>query len=126
MESGGEHIAIRSLFVEPDRKNPGKYWIWLKIHSPVQTIARIEARVDEPDIDSNKPAKDSAVKKKCYFMGHHGLKVGENELPPLPLCLGKETAGRDVTVNFGVKSQRNPALFHYMSEVIKTGTLQES
>ncbi|GEM_PF-7039326 len=115
VEKGGKFVAIRSLFVEPDKKSAGKYWVWLKIHSGVRTIARIEAFVlDDDDHD----LEEVRAERKCHFMGHHTLKIGNNELPPLPLCLSEEAADKDVMIHLGVKSQRNPAVFHYKSHVI--------
>ena len=111
-----ELVAIKYLEVEADRKTPGKYWIWMKIHSSLRTIARIEARI-AGDEGSDFDLFDR-VKERVVFMGHHGLKVGENVLPPLPLYIDQKTVGRDVNVHFGVKSKRHPMAVNYRFEIL--------
>jgi len=112
-------FVIRSMLVERDMKKPGRYWIWLDIHSQIKTVARIEASLveDPSDFGKNKRAR----KKKSIFMGHHGLKVGRNILPPLPLDFHKNDVERNLVVNFEVRSIHRRHVFYTMYGIVGPG-----
>ena len=117
-----ELVSIKSLLVEPDRKNPTKYWIWMKILSKVRTVVRLNACIVDgivayPD-NSGEIGLDG---RRCLFMGRHNLQIGENELPALPLAFHKEIGRRNVVVRFGVKSRRNPKIFHRKFQIVGPG-----
>jgi len=63
-------------------------------------------------------------RERSHFMGRHKLEIGENELPALPLTFNKEMARRNVVVQFGMKSQRHPGVFHRKFHIVGPGLFQ--
>lgn len=118
-ESGKNLFVIKSMHVESDAKEPGRYWIWLKIHSQIKTVARIDASLVEDPSKNFK--KEDGKGKTSIFMGHHGLKVGKNDLPPLPLDFHKDALERNLVVNFEVRSVRHPYAFYTTFGIVGPG-----
>ncbi len=119
--SGSEEelFSIKSMIVEKDMKTPGRYWIWLKIHSRIKTVTRIDASLIEDSLNNRKGK--AAKGKTSIFMGHHGIKVGNNDLPPLPLDFHKDALGRNLVVNFEVRSVRHPHAFYKTFAIVGPG-----
>jgi len=117
-----ELASIKSIQIEPDRTDPARYWIWMVIDSKVRTVASLEACMVEGICAYPEPNhKNDPSKKRCLFMGRHGLKIGENELPALPLGFDKEIAGRNVVVRFALKSKRHPDIAHRKFQIVGPG-----
>ena len=120
--SESELVSIKSLQVEPDRTDPARYWIWMKIDSKVRTVASLEACVVEGICAYPELKQENAIsRKRCLFMGRHGLEIGENELPALPLSFDREIAGRNVVVRFALKSKRDPDIAHRKFQIVGPG-----